>query len=91
MERPDAPSAGTHAVSPSQRVVCCIDSLTPGTDQGSVVASGIPLGLTATPGKTGETGKDVGYDNKAVFCDLLGLDATTYEQYTNENIIEDHN
>jgi len=41
--------------------------------KGSVLAPGIPLGLTATPGRTPDSGRARGQDNRAVFCGLLGL------------------
>jgi crotonobetainyl-CoA:carnitine CoA-transferase CaiB-like acyl-CoA transferase len=41
--------------------------------KGRVVATGIPLGLTGTPGSSGRTGAAVGQDNDYVFGDLLGM------------------
>jgi crotonobetainyl-CoA:carnitine CoA-transferase CaiB-like acyl-CoA transferase len=41
--------------------------------KGTVVATGIPLGLTGTPGHTGRAGAPVGQDNEAVFGELLGM------------------
>jgi crotonobetainyl-CoA:carnitine CoA-transferase CaiB-like acyl-CoA transferase len=41
--------------------------------KGEVVADGIPLGLTGTPGRTTAAGAAVGHDNEAVFGGLLGL------------------
>jgi crotonobetainyl-CoA:carnitine CoA-transferase CaiB-like acyl-CoA transferase len=41
--------------------------------KGRVTATGIPLGLTATPARTGRSGAVIGQDNEAVFRDLLGL------------------
>jgi formyl-CoA transferase len=43
--------------------------------KGRVVATGIPLGLTATPGRTRGTGAAVGADNQYVFGELLGMSA----------------
>jgi crotonobetainyl-CoA:carnitine CoA-transferase CaiB-like acyl-CoA transferase len=43
--------------------------------QGTVVATGIPLGLTRTPGRSGRTGAAVGQDNDEVFAELLGMSA----------------
>jgi len=43
--------------------------------QGTVVATGIPLGLTGTPGRTGPSGAGVGQDNEAVLGGLLGMSA----------------
>jgi benzylsuccinate CoA-transferase BbsF subunit len=41
--------------------------------KGTVVATGIPLGLTATPGRTTETGAAIGQDNDYVFGEVLGM------------------
>ena len=41
--------------------------------KGRVLAAGIPLGLTGTPGRTGRAGAAVGQDNDAVFGELLGM------------------
>jgi hypothetical protein len=38
-----------------------------------VVADGIPLGLTGTPGRSGRAGAAVGQDNDYVFGTLLGM------------------
>jgi crotonobetainyl-CoA:carnitine CoA-transferase CaiB-like acyl-CoA transferase len=43
--------------------------------KGTVVATGIPLGLTGTPGRTGPSGAVVGQDNEAVLGGLLGMSA----------------
>ena len=43
--------------------------------RGSVVATGIPLGLTETPPCTGETGQAIGADHAYVFGNLLGMTA----------------
>jgi crotonobetainyl-CoA:carnitine CoA-transferase CaiB-like acyl-CoA transferase len=41
--------------------------------RGTVVATGIPLGLTGTPGRSGRAGAAVGQDNDYVFGELLGM------------------
>lgn len=41
--------------------------------KGTVVATGIPLGLTATPGRTRGSGAAIGHDNEYVFGELLGM------------------
>ena len=41
--------------------------------KGKVVATGIPLGLTETPGHSGRAGAAVGQDNDYVLRDLLGM------------------
>jgi crotonobetainyl-CoA:carnitine CoA-transferase CaiB-like acyl-CoA transferase len=45
----------------------------PHRDGRTVVANGIPLGLTETPGHTRDTGRPIGADNADVLCELLGL------------------
>ncbi len=55
---------------------------------GSVVADGIPTGLTATPGRTAHAGRAVGADNGAVFMDLLGLSADDFDRYVAAGAIE---
>ncbi len=41
--------------------------------RGRVVATGIPLGLTATPGSSGRSGARVGEDNEYVLKEILGM------------------
>jgi crotonobetainyl-CoA:carnitine CoA-transferase CaiB-like acyl-CoA transferase len=41
--------------------------------KGKVLATGVPLGLTGTPGRSGRAGAAVGQDNDYVFRDLLGM------------------
>jgi crotonobetainyl-CoA:carnitine CoA-transferase CaiB-like acyl-CoA transferase len=41
--------------------------------KGRAVAPGIPLGLTATPNRTGRAGAGIGQDNDSVFHGLLGM------------------
>ncbi len=45
----------------------------PHKKKGKVIATGLPLGLTETPGRTSGTGSSVGEDNAYVFGELLGL------------------
>ncbi len=45
----------------------------PHLKKGTVVAAGIPLGLTATPGRSGHAGAAVGQDNEYVFSELLEM------------------
>jgi len=56
--------------------------------KGVVVATGIPLGLTGTPGRTGVAGSAVGEDNEAVFRELLGLGLAEYQRYVDAGAIE---
>jgi len=56
--------------------------------RGSVVAPGIPLGLTGSPGGTSDTGRPVGGDNRAVCCGLLGLSADEYRELVDAGVIQ---
>jgi crotonobetainyl-CoA:carnitine CoA-transferase CaiB-like acyl-CoA transferase len=57
--------------------------------KGEVVATGIPLGLTGTPGRTTRAGAAMGEDNAHVFRDLLGLSADEYARYVDAGAIEE--
>lgn len=48
--------------------------------KGTVLAPGVPLGLTGTPGRTGRAGAAIGQDNEAVFREIVGLSAAELEQ-----------
>lgn len=56
--------------------------------RGTVIADGIPTGLTATPGRTPFAGRAIGADNEAVFVDLLGLSRAEYERFVAAGVIE---
>ena len=56
--------------------------------RGMVTASGIPLGLTGTPGHTAFSGSSIGHDNEYVFRDLLGLSLEEVERLTSIGAIE---
>jgi crotonobetainyl-CoA:carnitine CoA-transferase CaiB-like acyl-CoA transferase len=56
--------------------------------RGTVVATGVPLGLTATPPRTGLAGQAIGRDHAYVFEHLLGLDAATVAELTRAGAIE---
>jgi crotonobetainyl-CoA:carnitine CoA-transferase CaiB-like acyl-CoA transferase len=43
--------------------------------RGSVVATGVPLGLTDTPARSGLAGQAIGHDHAYVFGELLGMSA----------------
>jgi crotonobetainyl-CoA:carnitine CoA-transferase CaiB-like acyl-CoA transferase len=58
-------------------------------EKGEVVATGIPLGLTGTPGHTPRAGGVIGEDNAYVFRDLLGLSADEYAHYVAAGAIEE--
>jgi len=57
--------------------------------RGSVVASGIPLGLSGSPGRTTHAGSAVGQDNAAVFGELLGLSVSEIARYVESGAIEE--
>ena len=56
--------------------------------KGTVVTTGIPLGLTGTPGRTGRAGAAVGQDNDYVFGELLGMARQEIQQYIEVGAIE---
>ncbi len=56
--------------------------------KGRVVASGIPLGLTRTPGQTTHSGSSIGHDNRAVLCDLVGLSNADFDRLVESGAIE---
>jgi len=45
----------------------------PHATKGSVTATGIPVGLTKTPGRTTRAGAAIGQDNDYIFGELLGM------------------
>jgi benzylsuccinate CoA-transferase BbsF subunit len=55
---------------------------------GRVVATGIPLGLGGTPGRSGRAGARVGEDNEAVLRGLLGLSEREYAACVADGAIE---
>ena len=57
--------------------------------RGKVVASGIPLGLTGTPGHTPHAGSAVGHDNQTVFQEILGLSESEVERFVAKGAIEE--
>jgi crotonobetainyl-CoA:carnitine CoA-transferase CaiB-like acyl-CoA transferase len=56
--------------------------------KGEVIANGIPLGLTGTPGSTPHAGEARGQDNEYVFRELLGLDHAEYGRLVASGAIE---
>jgi crotonobetainyl-CoA:carnitine CoA-transferase CaiB-like acyl-CoA transferase len=56
--------------------------------KGVVVATGIPVGLTRTPGHTSDTGRAIGADNDYVFGELLGLSPNEIEDLVQLGAIE---
>lgn len=55
---------------------------------GQVTATGIPLGLTGTPGRTPHTGGAIGAHNDEVFRDVLGLDDDEIARFVASGAIE---
>ena len=55
---------------------------------GEVIANGMPLGLTGTPGKTPHAGEPIGGDNEYVFREILGISAEEYERLVRKGAIE---
>jgi len=60
----------------------------PHLKKGAVTATGIPLGLTGTPGRTPRAGAAMGEDNVEVFCGRLGLSESEYNNYLATGAIE---
>jgi benzylsuccinate CoA-transferase BbsF subunit len=56
--------------------------------KGFVTASGLALGLTATPGRTTHAGSSVGHDNHDVFCEWLGLSEVEVQRLEALGVIE---
>ncbi len=56
--------------------------------KGRVLAPGIPLGLTGTPGRTGRAGAAMGQDNDYVFGQLLGMSRHEIEVAVRAGAIE---
>jgi len=56
--------------------------------KGTAVATGIPLGLTGTPGRSGRAGAAIGQDNEAVFGELLGMTPEEIRRYVDAGAIE---
>lgn len=56
--------------------------------KGTVIANGIALGLTGTPGKTAHAGNARGQENVEVFQDLLGLTPAEYDHLVAIGAIE---
>lgn len=56
--------------------------------RGEVTATGIPLGLSGTPGHTSRAGASMGEDNEHVFRDLLGLSRDEYAAHVANGAIE---
>jgi crotonobetainyl-CoA:carnitine CoA-transferase CaiB-like acyl-CoA transferase len=57
-------------------------------EKGRVVANGVPLGLTRTPGSSGRTGAAVGQDNEEILTGLLGLTHEEINDYIASGAVE---
>jgi crotonobetainyl-CoA:carnitine CoA-transferase CaiB-like acyl-CoA transferase len=55
---------------------------------GKVTATGIPIGLTRTPGRTSGTGAAIGQDNDYVFGKLLGMSGAEIQAHLDAGAIE---
>jgi crotonobetainyl-CoA:carnitine CoA-transferase CaiB-like acyl-CoA transferase len=60
----------------------------PHARKGTVTATGIPLGLTGTPGRTPHTGAALGQDNAYVFGEILGMPGEEIERLIAAGIIQ---
>lgn len=60
----------------------------PHARKGRAVATGIPVGLTATPGRTTDTGAAIGRDNAYVFGQILGMSEAEICELTGLGAIE---
>lgn len=60
----------------------------PHAKRGTVVATGIPLGLTGTPGRTTDSGASIGRDNAYVFGEILGMSEGEIRELTALGAIE---
>ncbi len=56
--------------------------------RGEVVATGIPLGLTETPVRTGLAGQTIGHDHAYVFGEILGMSAAEIRAAVESGAIE---
>jgi crotonobetainyl-CoA:carnitine CoA-transferase CaiB-like acyl-CoA transferase len=56
--------------------------------KGVVTASGIPLGLTGTPGSTTQAGSSIGHDNRSVLQEIVGLSDSQIKELTSIGAIE---
>ena len=56
--------------------------------KGRVHASGIPLGLTGTPGRTRRAGEAIGQDNEYVFREIAGLSADELNRHIASGAVE---
>lgn len=56
--------------------------------RGTVTASGIPLGLTGTPGRTAFSGSSIGHDNEVLLREVLGLGSDEIERLIEIGAVE---
>jgi len=57
-------------------------------EKGKEIATGVPLGLTGTPGRTTRSGVALGQDNDYVFGELLGLSPQEIREHIEAGVIE---
>jgi crotonobetainyl-CoA:carnitine CoA-transferase CaiB-like acyl-CoA transferase len=60
----------------------------PHAKKSEVIADGIPLGLTGTPGRTAHAGEAIGSDNDYVFGEVLGLSSEQRASLSRSGAIE---
>ena len=58
--------------------------------KGSVTASGIPLGLTGTPGRSSHAGSSIGHDNRSVLEEVVGLSVAQIEEFIASGVVEEN-
>jgi len=56
--------------------------------RGRIVANGIPLRFSETPGRTNGSGSPIGADNFAVFHELLGIDSREIDELTAAGVMQ---
>jgi crotonobetainyl-CoA:carnitine CoA-transferase CaiB-like acyl-CoA transferase len=57
--------------------------------KGKVIATGVPIGLTRTPGRTSGTGAEIGQDNEYVFGEVLAMTRAEIQAYVDAGAIEE--
>jgi len=58
--------------------------------KGIVTASGIPLGLTGTPGRSTQAGSSIGHDNRSVLQEVASLSASEIDRLIEIGAVEEN-
>lgn len=58
--------------------------------KGIVTASGIPLGLTGTPGRSTHAGSSIGHDNRSVLQEVVGLSTEEVDRFIAMGAVEEN-